>query len=535
MASASVAASRQRPIGPSLLPPSGAAARGTAARVLWEGVPSDATWHPPAHDVRARRFGLDALVLLHRGRRLLSALVLVLLDLTGVTLALYTALVLRNAYRGEEVLFGLPWAAISTWLQFIALVLVLVFARAGLYRQREARPGADAVIRSLALVTFITAFYAVAVAGMTFHSFYGIFWVTFVLAAVLVTLLRASYDSVTLELMRLFGVRRRTVLVGPFGELSALERTLRRDGRGPDLDVIGTVSEHSGGLALLDSPSLGALADLEKVVAEHRPDDVVMTGFELPTAELISLVDTCRAHGCRLRVVPTTTELLLERAVLVPGQSVPLFEVRPPVLTGVEWAVKRTFDIVVSAILILLLAIPGLIVALLIRLTSPGPAIFRNPRVGVGEGEFAMLKFRSMYEDADDQQAELEDAQRGRRRDLQDPRRPAHHAASAASCGASRSTSCPSCGTSLRGEMSLVGPAAAAAARLRAPRGLAPRALPRSCPGITGLWQVSGRSTLGFDDLVRLDFYYVENWSIWLDIEVLARTPLAVLRGRGAY
>jgi FlaA1/EpsC-like NDP-sugar epimerase len=170
----------------------------------------------------------------------LSAVVLVLLDLTGVTLALYAALVLRNAYRGERVLFGLPWAAISNWLQFIALVLVLVFARAGLYRQREARPGADAVIRSLALVTLITGVYAVAVAGMTFHSFYGIFWVTFVLAATLVPLLRASYDSVTLELMRLLGVRRRTVLVGPFGELGVLERTLKRDGRGPDIDVIGT-------------------------------------------------------------------------------------------------------------------------------------------------------------------------------------------------------------------------------------------------------------------------------------------------------
>src|SRR6185369_3085499 len=138
-------------------------------------------------------------------------------------------------------------------------------------------PGADAVIRSLALVTIITAFYAIAVAGMTFHSFYGIFWVTFVLAAVLVPLLRASYNSVTLELMRLFGVRRRTVLVGPFGELPALERTLRRDGRGPDIDVIGTVSEHAGGEQLAEVPALGALADLEQIVAEHRPNDVVMT------------------------------------------------------------------------------------------------------------------------------------------------------------------------------------------------------------------------------------------------------------------
>jgi exopolysaccharide biosynthesis polyprenyl glycosylphosphotransferase len=488
---------------------------------------------PPAHDIRARRFGLDALVLLHRGRRLLSAIVLVALDLTGVTLALYTALVLRNTYRGEAVLFGLPWRAVSTWLQFIALVLVLVFARAGLYRQREARPGADAVIRSLALVTLITAFYAVAVAGMTFHSFYGIFWVTFVIAAVLVPLLRASYNSVTLELMRMLGVRRRTVLVGPFGELSALERALRRDGRGPDLDVIGTVSEHAGGLALIDSPSLGALADLERVVAEHRPDDVVMTGFELPTAELVSLVDTCRAHGCRLRVVPTTTELLLERAVLVPGQAVPLFEVRPPVLTGVQWTVKRAFDIVVSAILVVLLAIPGLLVAFLVRLTSPGPAIFRNSRIGVGEGEFAMLKFRSMYLDAEEQQADLElhneaDGAIFKMRD--DPRiTPLGRILRRFSID-----ELPQLWNVLRGEMSLVGPRPLP---LRDYERLETwhRGRYRVLPGITGLWQVSGRSALGFDDLVRLDFYYVENWSVWLDIEIIARTPFAVVRGRGAY
>ena len=258
-----------------------------------------------------------------------------------------------------------------------------------------------------------------------------------------------------------------------------------------------------------------------------------MTGFELPTAELVSLVDTCRAYGCRLRVVPTTTELLLERAVLVPGQAVPLFEVRPPVLTGVEWAIKRTFDIVVSAILIVLLAIPGLLVALFVRLTSPGPAIFRNPRIGVGEGEFAMLKFRSMYQDAEQQQAELEEHNEAdgaifKIRD--DPRiTPVGRILRRFSID-----ELPQLWNVLRGEMSLVGPRPLPLRdyeRLEAWH----RGRYRVLPGITGLWQVSGRSALGFDDLVRLDFYYVENWSVWLDIEILARTPLAVLRGRGAY
>jgi exopolysaccharide biosynthesis polyprenyl glycosylphosphotransferase len=258
-----------------------------------------------------------------------------------------------------------------------------------------------------------------------------------------------------------------------------------------------------------------------------------MTGFKLPTAELVSLVDTCRSYGCRLRVVPTTTELLLNRATFVPGQSVPLFEVRPPVLTGIDWAIKRTFDIVVAALLVAILAIPGLIVALIVRLTSSGPAIYRDRRVGVGEREFAMLKLRTMRVGAAEMQHELEDYNEAdgaifKMRD--DPRiTPVGRVLRRLSID-----ELPQLWNVLRGEMSLVGP----------------RPLPlrdyelldswhrgryRVLPGITGLWQVSGRSELDFDDLVRLDFFYVENWSIWLDIEIIARTPLAVMRGRGAY
>ena len=487
---------------------------------------------PPPHDVRARRPGLDALVLLHRGRRLLSALVLVVLDLTGVTLALYAALVLRNAYRGEQVLFGLPWAAISNWLQFIALVLVLVFARAGLYRQREARPGADAVIRSLALVTLITGVYAVAVAGMTFHSFYGIFWVTFVLAA------RARAAAARELRQRHARADAAVRHAPPHGARRALRRALgarahaqAATGRGPDIDVIGTVSEHAGGEALPDSPALGALADLEQIVAEHRPDDVVMTGFELPTAELVSLVDTCRAYGCRLRVVPTTTELLLDRATFVPGQAVPLFEVRPPVLTGVEWALKRAFDIVVSALLVAILAIPGLIVALIVRLTSPGPALYRDPRIGVGEREFAMLKFRSMYQDADERQPELEEHNEAGGVDLQDARRPARHARRPHPAALLDRRAAAALERAARRDEPRR-PAPAAAARLRAPRDLAPRPLPRAARASPACGRSRAAPSSDFDDLVRLDFYYVENWSIWLDIEIIARTPLAVvLRG----
>ena len=196
-------------------------------------------------------------------------------------------------------------------------------------------------------------------------------------------------------------------------------------------------------------------------------------------------------------------------------------------------AAKRVFDVVVASAALVLLAPVLAAVAVAIKLDSPGPVFFRQRRVGRDDKPFTMLKFRSMYQDADIQQAELEDLNEAdgaifKIRD--DPRiTPIGHILRRFSID-----ELPQLWNVLRGEMSLVGP----------------RPLPlrdfelldswhrgryRVLPGITGLWQVSGRSELDFDDLVRLDFYYVENWSIWLDIEIIARTPLAVLRGRGAY
>ena len=145
-----------------------------------------------------------------------------------------------------------------------------------------------------------------------------------------------------------------------------------------------------------------------------------------------------------------------------------------------------------------------------------------------------MLKFRAMRLRRRPRAGAARGGERGRRRDLQDPRRPARDADRARSCAASRSTSCRSSCNVLRGEMSLIGPRPLPMrdyARLDAWH----RKRYLVLPGITGLWQISGRSNLGFDDMVRLDFYYLEHWSVWLDVTILARTPAAVLTGRGAF
>jgi exopolysaccharide biosynthesis polyprenyl glycosylphosphotransferase len=234
-----------------------------------------------------------------------------------------------------------------------------------------------------------------------------------------------------------------------------------------------------------------------------------------------------------VRIAPTTTELLLQRAEYVPGHGAPLFELRPPALAGTDWVVKRGFDLVVSSGLIVVGLPLWLLVAAAIKLTSQGPVFFRDHRIGLGERKFGMMKFRTMYADAQDRQAALEavnEASGPLFKIKNDPRvTPVGSFLRRFSID-----EMPQVLNVLLGEMSLVGPRPLP---IRDYEQLEPWHRKRYAvlPGMTGLWQVSGRIDLSFDDLVRLDFYYLENWSIWLDISILAKTLPAVLARRGAY
>jgi len=223
----------------------------------------------------------------------------------------------------------------------------------------------------------------------------------------------------------------------------------------------------------------------------------------------------------------------VQRGEYVPGQGVPLFELRPPVFVGAQWAVKRAFDLIVSAFVIVVGMPLWLAIAAAIKLTSRGPVFYPDSRIGLGEQTFEMIKFRTMVAGAADQQAELEpenEAEGALFKIRDDPRvTPVGRLLRRFSLD-----ELPNMLNVVRGQMSLVGPR---------PLPLRDHALledwhrKRSnvLPGMTGLWQISGRSDLSFDDLVRLDFFYLENWSIWLDISILAKTVPAVIGSRGAY
>jgi exopolysaccharide biosynthesis polyprenyl glycosylphosphotransferase len=462
-------------------------------------------------------------------RRLVSIAALVVIDLGGLACSLYIALVLREVYYGERpILWGLPWDAEAKWLPFLFLVTVLVFWRAGLYGSREQRAGVGRIVSSLLLVTVLTIAFAVGTGYQ--HTTFGLYLTSFLISVIVISLLRSSYDVVTGDVWRVAGAKRRAVLVGEGEQLVSLRRALGLGRVGIDYEFLGVLSRDGADAGL---PVLGRVEDVERVLAEQRVDELIVSGAGLREEELLDLVEEAHRREVKVRIAPTTAELLTQRAEYVAGQGIPLFELRPPVVAGVDWAVKRIFDLVVSAAIVLIGLPIWALIALAVKVDSPGPVFYRDRRVGLGERQFGMFKFRSMYGDAAMRQAALEAANEasGPLFKIKDDPRVTRVGRILRRYSIDE---LPQVLNVLRGEMSLVGP----------------RPLPlrdyvqledwhrrryRVLPGMTGLWQVSGRIELTFDDLVRLDFYYLENWSIWLDISILAKTLPAVIARRGAY
>ena len=460
-------------------------------------------------------------------RRAVSVVALVAADIAGLALGVYVALVLRSLVYGDTVYWSLLWdTGPAEWLPFLAPITVLVFLQAGLYAPRERRAGSGRILAALVLVALIVLAFGLG----TDYDFTttGLIPTAVATSALAIGLLRAAYDSVSLELMGLAGVRRRLVLVGEGHTLTDLERQLRAARGGIGVDVVGTLNAGRG-------PSmLGSSLDrLAHMLERERPDELVLAEADFDEQTVLEVVQLAHRHGVKVKLAPTTTELLVHEGQYVPGQGVPLFELRPPMLTGVEWATKRAFDLVVSLVFVVVGIPLWLLVAAAIKLDSRGPVLYVDRRIGVGEREFGMFKFRTMVADAAEQQSELEEENEatGALFKIRDDPRVTRVGRVLRRLSLDE---LPQLVNVLRGEMSLVGPRPLP---LRDHAMLEDwhRARALVLPGMTGLWQISGRSGLEFDDLVRLDFTYIENWSIWSDISIIARTIPAVLSGRGAY
>ncbi|PJF31846.1 MAG: sugar transferase [Candidatus Thermofonsia Clade 1 bacterium] len=322
----------------------------------------------------------------------------------------------------------------------------------------------------------------------------------------------------------------RVLIVGSGNLAEQIVETLRSH-TWTSIQIVGFVD--SGEATLLDLPRLGSLAEAAHLVKKHAVNEVVIA---LPYRDyecLNALVPELQRLPVQVRIAPNYLNLVLYRATAEEFGGVPLINLRAPALNAYQRVVKRSFDLIVGTLTLILAAPLWAILWLAIRLDSKGPVIFKQERIGENGKPFIMYKFRTMYLDAEARQAEVlhydENGNLIHKR-ADDPR--------VTRIGRFlRRTSLdelPNLINVLRGEMSLVGPRPEVAWMLDKYQTwqLKRFAVPQ---GMTGWWQINGRSTKPMHLHTEDDLYYIQNYSILLDLYILWRTLFVVLSGKGAF
>jgi exopolysaccharide biosynthesis polyprenyl glycosylphosphotransferase len=321
----------------------------------------------------------------------------------------------------------------------------------------------------------------------------------------------------------------RTMIVGGGEEAAAIARAL--GGGGTGFTPLGSISPRQAGASHLDLPLLGGIDDIIETIERFAVECVFVASTELPPTDVYRISHACRVANIEMRVSANAPEVLTSRISVQQIRDLMVLSVRPGRLTGPQAALKRTFDVSLASLALFVFSPLFGLIALAIKLTSRGPVFFRQERVTRDGHPFTMIKFRTMVVDP-------ERALQGAVIDLTKPYFKMSDDPRLTRFGRTlRSLSLdelPQFWNVLRGDMSLVGPRPLPIEQVNANvELLQPRHEVRA--GVTGWWQVSGRSQVDVDAALKMDLFYIENWSLSLDVYILLKTLGAVLARRGAY
>jgi exopolysaccharide biosynthesis polyprenyl glycosylphosphotransferase len=455
------------------------------------------------------------------------------LDAVLVTATVFFAALGRNHLPflgGAEVsrsvsLVGVP----------LALAWIGVIALRGGYDRGVFGAGADEYKTVVGSSMFAAAILGIGCYLTQFELSRGFYIFTFLIGPALLACGRYSLRRLLHRARRHGALGLRTVIVGSADHVDAVASVFERE-TWLGYDVLGALTPASDSTVATEGgvPVLGEVHEAADLIRAYDADVVLVAGggFDNPQA-MRGLVWDLEADDVQVIMAPGVTDVSSERIRVRPVGGLPLLHVeRPRSQEALRWA-KRTFDIVGSSILIAVAAPLMLWTAWKIKRHDGGPMMFRQTRVGSDGSYFTCLKFRSMVVDAELVLANLHDEvgyEDGLFKMRQDPRitKPGQWIRRYSL------DELPQLFNVLRGDMSLVGPRPPLPIEVDRYTLTQSRRL-RVRPGMTGLWQVSGRSDLSWEESVRLDLYYVDNWSMIQDLVILGRTAGAVLGSRGAY
>jgi exopolysaccharide biosynthesis polyprenyl glycosylphosphotransferase len=459
------------------------------------------------------------------------AALLVVFDYLAVALASFTAITsLDQSRAGFEHQVGL-----FNLIAYVLLPLGWLFVlwAHGSYDRRYLGGGTDEfkqVVRAAWTMIAIVSFLA-----LVFKANLSRLGVAFALVGALVFILLLRYAArKLLYLARGHGLAtHRLLLVGTVPETMEVFTTITRN---PEAGLVPVgIHATEGYTTQRQEPPVPVFAgrDVVTLVRELGADTIAVCGSaSTEPGELRRLAWQLEGTGVDLVVAPQLTDIAGPRVHIRPVEGLPLLYVEEPTLSGLAWLVKNLIDRLVALVGLIVLLPVLIAIAIAIRVSDPGPVFFRQARVGREGGTFRVWKFRTMYTDAEDRVAELKDLNETDGLLFKIRNDPRVFPVGRFLRGTSLDE-LPQLINVLIGEMSLVGPRPLPAEDGDFLGDVRRRLLVR--PGITGLWQVSGRSDLSWDDAVRLDLYYVDNWSLILDLNTLWRTIGVVLRRKGAY
>jgi exopolysaccharide biosynthesis polyprenyl glycosylphosphotransferase len=453
-------------------------------------------------------------------------------DAACIFAGLWLAYVVRF-HCGLPLLFGEEPPPAQHYTEFfpvVVIVMLLVYRAFGLYRRHWSLLSTSELLQItkatiLGKVTIIVfmfmfknAFFYSRQVGVEFKYSTGVALLSIPLVTILVALFRRTFIRFEAWYFRRAGLAKRLVCIGTTDQALTIAKKIAAR---PELcyDVIGLVSEHADeDRRQIDGiPVLGTLENASDILVQRATDEVILCLPNLDHETKARLIVQCEKEYIDFRLVPDIYEILASNVELVTIAGVPLVGIRSlPLDSAWNRLLKRSIDLIGSTIGLIVLAIPMLIIALLVKRSSPGPALYKQVRCGEDGRQFVMYKFRTMVPDAERQTgpvwAERDDPRKTpigkwlRRYNLDE---------------------LPQLLNVFKGDMSLVGPRPERPYFIEQFKELIPRYFSRhhvKC-GITGWAQVNGlRQNTSIEERIKHDVYYIENWSVLFDLRILVRT-----------